>query len=471
MASQGPRFPATAASLANAGTSENSDAWTTPSNVFSDNGVESTIVAASYDSPDIGQLLVASNFGFTIPADATIDGIIVEIERRSIVANSGKDFRVQLATGTTFASLVGTNKAVPATIWPTAATIATYGGAADTWASGLTAAQINAAGFAVFLSAQANIANADIGVDFIRVTVHYTAITSVSPDPVAAPTAVPVPAVTAGRLVSPSPSGAATAIPSLVVTAGRLVSPTPVAAVLDVPVSVFTAGAGPTIVSPDPVVATLAVPDPIVSAGRLVAPSPVEAATAIPGLSATAGRIVEPAPAPTSLAVPSPAISAGRVVELEPVSAELAIPAPSLSAGALIALEPVAVILETPGATFTAGAAGALEVTPDPVPIVLEVPSISISAGRLLLLDPVALALEVPTPTVTAAGGSIDLSLVVASSSDTHVTLTAGGDLGVVESAAADARASIAVAVASDASADTMDAGDDELAIAEATDG
>jgi hypothetical protein len=174
MPSSGPRFPGTTANLSNAGTSENTDAWTTPSNVANNDGAESTIVAASYDSPDISQILVSSNFGFAIPTGSTIDGIEVEIERRSIIANSGKDFRVQLAKGTTFASLVGNNKAVPATIWPTSIAVATYGGATDLWGTTWTPAEINASSFAIFLSAQANIANADIGVDFIRITVHYT---------------------------------------------------------------------------------------------------------------------------------------------------------------------------------------------------------------------------------------------------------------------------------------------------------
>lgn len=174
MASQGPLFPATRASLANAGTSENAEAWVNIANVGADDGSETQITAATFDSPDISQLIVASNFGFTIPAGSTINGIVVEVERRSIIASSGKDFRVQLATGTTFASLVGSNKAVPATIWPTSTGLATYGSSSDLWSAGLTVAQINAAGFAVMLSCQANIANADVGVDFIRVTVHYT---------------------------------------------------------------------------------------------------------------------------------------------------------------------------------------------------------------------------------------------------------------------------------------------------------
>jgi hypothetical protein len=175
VATEGPRFPGTTANVSTG--TENTDAWTgvgTPGNVSADDGTECTIVAASYDSPDISQRLRCSNFGFTTLNDAaTINGITVEIQRRSIVLNSGKDFRVQLVDET--GAIVGANKADTVTVWPTTATTVSYGGASDTWTWGtVTGAKIKNANFGVVLSAQANIANADIGVDFIRITVDYT---------------------------------------------------------------------------------------------------------------------------------------------------------------------------------------------------------------------------------------------------------------------------------------------------------
>jgi hypothetical protein len=174
VATQGPFFPS--AAVNNSVAPENTDAWVNPTNVFSDNATEAAITAASFDSPDISQQLVTSGYGFTIPAGSTIDGITVEIDRRSIVANSGVDNRVQLrdASGT----LVGANKAT-ATVWPSSSAIATYGGAADTWTASPTDAMVNDPDFGVVLSAKANIANADIGVDFIRVTITYTPPASV----------------------------------------------------------------------------------------------------------------------------------------------------------------------------------------------------------------------------------------------------------------------------------------------------
>lgn len=177
MATQGPLYPGTVVNES-AGT-ENTDAWVNPTNVTADDGTEAQITAASYDSPDISQRLKCTNFGFSIPTNSTIDGITVEIDRRSIVASSGKDFRVQLYNDS--GALAGTDKAVPATIWPTTLTVATYGGAADTWTISPTPAMVNDTDFGVAVSCQANIANADVAVDYVRMTVTYTLVDAPPP--------------------------------------------------------------------------------------------------------------------------------------------------------------------------------------------------------------------------------------------------------------------------------------------------
>ena len=170
------QFGAAAVNLSNAGSSENTDAWVSPTSVFADDGTNASITAASYDSPDISQILVVSDFGFAIPGTATIDGIVVTIERNN-AAGAASDNRVQLAKGTAFANLVGTNKADTATDWPASMGIANYGGTTDLWGTTWTPTEINASTFAVFLSVQADAANTDIAVDYIQVTVHYTEVT------------------------------------------------------------------------------------------------------------------------------------------------------------------------------------------------------------------------------------------------------------------------------------------------------
>lgn len=151
---------------------ENANNWTNPANIGADDGSEAQITAATYDSPDISYRLKGQNFGFALPAGSSIDGILVEIDRRSIVSGSGKDYRVQLLDET--GALVGDNKA-SATVWPTTSTIASYGGATDKWNwTTVNEAKIEDVDFGVALSCQAQIANADIGVDFIRVTIYYS---------------------------------------------------------------------------------------------------------------------------------------------------------------------------------------------------------------------------------------------------------------------------------------------------------
>lgn len=171
MASQGPNYPATVTTTSPA--PENANDWLNPTNVGAADGAEASITAATYDSPDISFRLNARNYGFTIPAGATIDGVLVEINKRDQAIGGAVDFRVQLQDGN--GNLVGTNKADTLTDWPTNATTISYGGAADGWNASLTPTLVNGTLFGVIFSAQATAANTDIFVDFIRVTVYYTA--------------------------------------------------------------------------------------------------------------------------------------------------------------------------------------------------------------------------------------------------------------------------------------------------------
>lgn len=170
MASQGPNFPT---GIVTGGIApENANDWLNPTNVGANDGAEASITAATFDSPDISFQLSTDTYGFSIPAGSTIDGIVVEIEKRDAAIGSAVDFRVQLQDITGF---IGSNKADTVTDWPTAATIITYGSSTDTWAASPTVDIVNSTSFGVVLSAQATSANTDIFVDFIRITIHYTA--------------------------------------------------------------------------------------------------------------------------------------------------------------------------------------------------------------------------------------------------------------------------------------------------------
>lgn len=169
MATAGPRYPGFIAT--EAGPSGDND-WLNPSNIGADDGAEAQITAATYDAGDHSFRLIAQNFGFDadVPAGSTIDGILVEIDRRDF-AGDAQDQEVRLYDST--GALVGDDKQT-ATSWPTTSAVASYGGSADTWAAGLDANDIRSSGFGVALIVLANAANTDIGVDFIRVTVTYS---------------------------------------------------------------------------------------------------------------------------------------------------------------------------------------------------------------------------------------------------------------------------------------------------------
>jgi hypothetical protein len=216
VATQGPLYPGTVTTESIS--TESANDWLTPGNISAADAAEAQITAATYDSPDISFRLKAQNLGFTIPAAATIDGITVEINRRSIISSSGVDFRVQLLDAA--GALVGTNKA-SATVWPTSLTIATYGGAADTWTASPTQAMVNDVDFGVVLSVTANIANADIGVDYIRVTVTYTPSpnATVTPSTAAAVVTVPAPTILATALASVAVVAAVSTVPAPTVIA------------------------------------------------------------------------------------------------------------------------------------------------------------------------------------------------------------------------------------------------------------
>src|ERR1035437_7300149 len=101
--------------------------------------------------------LKATSFGFSIPTGATINGILVEIERKSTGVGSGYDDKVQIvkADGT----IGTTNKAIiPVSpnfvgIYPSSDTYCSYGSSSDLWGETWDSTKINDVDFGVVLSA------------------------------------------------------------------------------------------------------------------------------------------------------------------------------------------------------------------------------------------------------------------------------------------------------------------------------
>lgn len=166
--SSGPRSPTAAANNATFG----SNPWSMTSNVFSSN--DAWAVADVRSGGRASNYLVASGFGFAIPTTATINGIVVEVERNDgTPLGAITDARVRIVRA---GAVLPDEKAMGGVAWPLLDGTVTYGAPGDLWGSTWTPADINDAAFGVAIAAQTMAAGGGqtARVDHIRVTVHYT---------------------------------------------------------------------------------------------------------------------------------------------------------------------------------------------------------------------------------------------------------------------------------------------------------
>lgn len=123
--------------------------------------------------------LTATNFGFSIPAGATINGILVEVEKKGkynfgfchVVDNSVVIIKADGTLGTTNNAAGGS--------WSTTEAYASYGGSTDLWGELWDDTKINDVDFGIALSvSEVDTYNDGISawVNHIRITVYYTEI-------------------------------------------------------------------------------------------------------------------------------------------------------------------------------------------------------------------------------------------------------------------------------------------------------
>jgi hypothetical protein len=176
----GPNSPGTASNIGA------TNPWSNPTNIISSNNTYSSV---SLNNGQVSDVVVATNFGFSIPTSATIDGVTVEIEKygsrtvffipiRYIIDNT-----ISLTTDGT--NPTGDNKAT-GTPWPIAdtspSTYTSYGGAADGWNASLTPTLVNSTSFGIYIDVSCIFwpGGPETGyIDHIRVTIDYTVPTPV----------------------------------------------------------------------------------------------------------------------------------------------------------------------------------------------------------------------------------------------------------------------------------------------------
>lgn len=146
--------------------------WTLPTNIYVSDNSRATV---NLDAEDYSDYLRASTFGFSIPSNATIVGIKVEIEKSklySVPQGEIVDHSVKIVKG---GSEQGDEKGT-ITHWPISDTYFVYGGPSDLWGLSWTYGDINASNFGVSIAAveYGGDYSAIARVDHVRITVYYT---------------------------------------------------------------------------------------------------------------------------------------------------------------------------------------------------------------------------------------------------------------------------------------------------------
>jgi len=141
-------------------------AWSNPDNAKVSDNVYATATGAvgNYDT----HYLEATNFGFSIPSEATINGIVVEFEQKASIASTVFYSSCRIVKGGSI-GLTGTGGAY---LTLTEAYLS-MGSPSDLWGESWTPSDINDLGFGTALHINTGGDNTAY-VDHIRITVYYT---------------------------------------------------------------------------------------------------------------------------------------------------------------------------------------------------------------------------------------------------------------------------------------------------------
>jgi hypothetical protein len=143
--------------------------WSAPGNITAEDGSAASAILSGVQKST--HYLRATNFGFSIPAGATINGVTVEVSRcDSSESEQVHDGTLKLVKG----GIIGGDDKASEAIWFPGFSFetATYGGAVDLWGLVLTPADVNASNFGVVLTAVGVTAGEPL-VDFVRMTIDY----------------------------------------------------------------------------------------------------------------------------------------------------------------------------------------------------------------------------------------------------------------------------------------------------------
>ncbi|MGB6055921.1 MAG: DUF6701 domain-containing protein [Burkholderiaceae bacterium] len=146
-------------------------AWSNPNNARSSDGSYAT---ASVDGTTT-RYLWCNGYGFSIPIGSVINGITINVERKSNSTGNGgsRDASVRIVkSGALVAS-----EAATSTTYPTSDAVEAHGGASFLWGTSWTVADINASNFGAAFAATKPSSGGSaqtVSVDHIQIVVNYT---------------------------------------------------------------------------------------------------------------------------------------------------------------------------------------------------------------------------------------------------------------------------------------------------------
>lgn len=165
-------YPASATTVAETPWDDNT--WSNPTNVYSDDGNNASVTAASFDFTDVTYVLKAYNFNFSaIPDGSTINGVTCRFN--AWYANGSGSVNLCQLLDTSLAK-VGTNQCeTPVALTTNNATVITKGSSSDLWGNELTAAWVKNSNFGVALGCVATANDCDVFIDYVTLEIEYTA--------------------------------------------------------------------------------------------------------------------------------------------------------------------------------------------------------------------------------------------------------------------------------------------------------
>lgn len=140
--------------------------WVNMSNVSADDASEAYVGLGSGNAQS--KNLKCTNFGFSIPTGATIDGVLLEYQGRT-GGWTAHDLNIQLVV-----SDARTGNVKSGNNFTTTNTNFNHGGASDTWGISLSDSDVNDSTFGVSLSFERSYFSLTLYLDYVRLTVYYT---------------------------------------------------------------------------------------------------------------------------------------------------------------------------------------------------------------------------------------------------------------------------------------------------------